>query len=154
MSPESAELTIAGVARAAAVGVETVRYYERLGLIAQPSRPPGSIRRYGAHTVARIRFVKRAQELGFTLEEIASLLSLQDGESRPAIRHIAGARLADVRARIADLKRLEETLQRLLHECEQGGTTRCPIIEAIGGAADAGPGNGRQGTTRRRGRAA
>ena len=127
------ELTIAGVAREAQVGVETVRYYERRGLIAQPPRPAGSVRRYGAEVVSRIRFVKRAQELGFTLEEIASLLSLQDGESRSAIRRIAASRLAEIRSRVGDLKRLEKTLQHLLEQCEHGATRSCPIIEAIAG---------------------
>lgn len=126
------ELTIAGVARDAGVGVETVRYYERRGLIHQPGRPLGSIRRYGRGHVERIRFVKRAQELGFTLDEIAELLRLEDGTDRASIRAIAAARLSEVRARIADLRRIARALAHVLHECETNAAApRCPIVAAI-----------------------
>lgn len=128
---QSSDLTIAGVADAAGVGVETVRYYERRGLIAQPEKTRGAYRRYGSDHVRRIRFVKRAQELGFTLEEIESLLELEDGTDRRSIQTIAGERLAQVRGRIADLKRIERTLSHLLEDCRKGTTPRCPIIGAI-----------------------
>jgi MerR family mercuric resistance operon transcriptional regulator len=129
---EDASLTIAGVARAAGVGVETVRYYERRGLVAQPRRGAGSYRRYQSDHVNRIRFIKRAQDLGFSLEEIASLLKLEDGADRRSIRHIAGARLDETRRRIADLRRIETALAHLLHDCETHAKAhRCPIIAAI-----------------------
>ena len=125
-------LTIAGVADAAAVGVETVRYYERRGLIEQPKQKIGAYRRYDGEHVARIRFIKRAQELGFTLEEVESLLKLQDGTDRRSIRRIAKQRLEQIRTRIADLRRIEKALGHVLHECEaQSGTPHCPIIETI-----------------------
>ena len=125
-------LTIAGVADAAAVGVETVRYYERRGLIEQPKQKVGAYRRYDDQHVARIRFIKRAQELGFTLEEIESLLKLQDGTDRRTIRDVAGKRLAQIRQRIADLKRMEKALAHVLRECEaHSGRPHCPIIEAM-----------------------
>jgi Hg(II)-responsive transcriptional regulator len=127
----STELTIAGVARAAGVGVETVRYYERRGLIAQPKKALGTYRRYASDHVRRIRFVKRAQELGFTLEEIESLLQLEDGADRRSIQKIATARLNEVCARIADLRRMEKTLMHLLDDCKKGATPHCPIIGAI-----------------------
>ena len=125
-------LTIARLAEAADVGVETVRYYERRGLIAKPSRKVGAYRRYDSRHAARIRFIKRAQELGFTLDEIASLLELEDGTDRAAIRRIAGERLEQIRARVADLRRIEKALTHVLHECEKTGmAAHCPIIAAI-----------------------
>ena len=119
-------LTIGALAAAAGVGVETVRYYQRRGLLAEPSRARGSVRRYGAAEVARIGFIRRAQELGFTLEEIATLLQLQDGTDRRTIRRIAAARLAQIRVRIADLTRIERALAHVLHDCEaHPGAPRC-----------------------------
>ena len=126
------DITIGDVAEAAGVGVETVRYYERRGLISQPARAMGGYRRYGGGHVHRIRFIKRAQDLGFTLEEIESLLKLEDGTDRRSIRRIASARLEETRRRIADLQRIERALSHLLHECEtHAKSPRCPIIAAI-----------------------
>jgi Hg(II)-responsive transcriptional regulator len=125
-------MTIARAAKAAGVGIETVRYYERRGLVQQPARN-GGYRHYGAEQIDRILFVKRAQALGFTLEEVESLPKLQDGTDRRSIRQIAGNRLKEIRGRIKDLRRLEKALAHLLTECEKGHTTRCPIVEAIGG---------------------
>ena len=128
-------LTIAGVARAAGVGVETVRYYERRGLVSQPKRGAGSYRHYQPDHVQRIRFIKRAQDLGFTLQEIASLLRLEDGADRRSIRRIAEARLEETRRRIADLKRIESVLGHLLQDCAtHARAPRCPIIAAIASA--------------------
>lgn len=125
-------MTIAGLADAAQVGVETVRYYERRGLIAQPTRKVGAYRRYDDSHVARIRFIKHAQQLGFTLDEVEDLLKLQDGTDRRTIRSIAAKRLEQTRQRIADLKRMEKTLAHVLHECESGaGRPHCPIIEVM-----------------------
>jgi MerR family mercuric resistance operon transcriptional regulator len=127
-----ASYTIAGLAQAAGVGVETVRYYERRGLVAQPERAAGTYRRYRAGHVHRIRFIRRAQELGFKLEEIETLLALEDGTDRRTIRRIAGDRLEEIRRRLADLKRMEHVLAHLLHECEaHEKAPRCPIIAAI-----------------------
>jgi len=134
---QEANYTIASLAQAAGVGVETVRYYERRGLIAQPARAAGAYRRYGGDHVHRIRFIRRAQELGFNLEEIESLLALEDGTDRRTIRRIAGARLSEIRQRLVDLKRMEHALSHLLHECEAHQKAhRCPIIAAIGGDPD------------------
>lgn len=127
-----ASYTIGDVADAAGVGVETVRYYERRGLVAQPGRALGGIRRYGGGHVNRIRFIKRAQALGFSLVEIETLLKLEDGADRRSIRRIASARLEDTRRRIADLKRIERALAHLVHDCEaHARAPRCPIIAAI-----------------------
>jgi Hg(II)-responsive transcriptional regulator len=127
-------MTIAAVASEAEVGVETVRYYERRGLIEQPTRKVGAYRRYDSSHVERIRFIKRAQELGFSLEEIEDLLKLQDGTDRRTIRTIATKRLEQIRKRITDLKRMEKTLARALDECEGEGRPHCPIIGAMNGA--------------------
>jgi MerR family transcriptional regulator, mercuric resistance operon regulatory protein len=129
---QDAKYTIASLAQAAGVGVETVRYYERRGLIAQPARAAGAYRRYGGDHVHRIRFIRRAQELGFNLEEIETLLELEDGTDRRSVRRIAGARLAEIRRRLADLKQMERALSHLLHECEaHEKAPHCPIIAAI-----------------------
>jgi MerR family mercuric resistance operon transcriptional regulator len=128
---EDSGLTIARLARDAGVGVETVRFYERRGLIAQPARQGGGYRRYGPDHVRRIQFVRRAQELGFTLDEIASLLELEDGTNRAQVRRIAAARLTQIRERVADLRRMERALSHLLEHCETERAPRCPIIDAM-----------------------
>jgi MerR family transcriptional regulator, mercuric resistance operon regulatory protein len=131
-------MTIGNVAEAAGVGVETVRYYERRGLVAQPGRGAGTYRRYEAGHVDRIRFIKRGQALGFSLEEIATLLELEDGTDRRSIRRIATARLGETRRRIADLRRIEHALTHLLHDCETDRKAlRCPIIGAIATESEA-----------------
>jgi len=135
----SRPLTIGRLARSADVGVETVRHYTRLKLLAAPKERVGAYRVYPPQTVARIRFIKRAQELGFTLKEIAGLLALEDGRDRAAVRKIAGARLAQIEQRLVDLQAMAGHLRHLLHECEHAhGRVRCPIIEAIAGGP-AGP---------------
>ena len=128
---DDAGLTIAAAAEAAGVGVETVRYYERRGLIRQPTQRNGAYRRYGLEHVKRMQFVKQAQELGFTLHEIASLLELEDGTNRAKIQQIASARLAQIRDRMRGLRRMERTLSHLLEHCRAGITVQCPIIDAL-----------------------
>ena len=128
---DDSSYTIAQAAEAARVGIETVRYYERRGLIAQPTQKHGAFRRYGGGHVARIRFIKRAQDLGFSLSEIGELLTLQDGAARTEVQRIAAARLAEIRSRLKDLRRMERTLAELLEHCRHGGSATCPIIDAI-----------------------
>lgn len=137
-------LTIGALAQAAGVGVETVRYYQRRGLLPVPQRRAGSVRRYGVATAARIGFIKRAQELGFSLDEIAELLRLQDGTDRRSIRRIAQARLAQIRGRLTDLHRMERALAHLIHACEHDPRApRCPIVASIAGASRATAGRAR-----------
>jgi MerR family mercuric resistance operon transcriptional regulator len=127
-------LRVGALARKAGVNVETIRYYQRLGLIDTPERPLGGQRGYPPATVERLKFIRRAQQLGFTLEEIADLLKLQSGVDRASVRRIAGARLEQIRERVADLTRMEHTLHHLLEHCAHApGRHRCPIIEAITG---------------------
>ncbi|GIX22445.1 MAG: MerR family transcriptional regulator [Gammaproteobacteria bacterium] len=132
MARDRRPLTIGALARAAGVGVETVRYYQRRGLLPCPARPPGGTRRYGATELARLRFIRRAKTLGFSLEEIAELLRLEDGLSCNEASAVARRRLTELRGRIAELQRIEATLAALLQRCKHtGGTLRCPLIERI-----------------------
>jgi Hg(II)-responsive transcriptional regulator len=125
-------LTIGGVARAADVGVETVRYYQRRRLLPIPHG--GGVRRYSADVVDRIRFIKRSQALGFTLDEIRELMGLEDGGNRGEIRTIANSRLAGIRDKLKDLQRMERLLSQLVLDCELStASTRCPIIAALSG---------------------
>ena len=128
------ELTIGQVAAQAGIHKETIRYYQALGLVAEPPRPARSVRRYGAETVARLRFIKRSQELGFTLQEVGKLLLLDDGQSCAATRTLAEQKLSVIRERIVDLNRMRRLLEGLIDECERGGRPRaCPIIRTLSG---------------------
>ena len=130
--PENSAITIGGLARAADVGVETVRYYQRRGLLAVPHSGEGSVRRYSTAIVDRIRFIKRSQHLGFTLDEIRELLQLERGASQLAVRKIAGSRLQNIRDKIRALKQMEIVLADLLTQCERAGAAApCPIIAAL-----------------------
>lgn len=123
--------TIGGLAKAAGVGVETVRYYQRRGLLPEPPRPPGEIRRYGEADLQRLRFVRRAQSAGFTLEEIGELLALDRTDDRARVRALAAERLAALDARIAELRKSRAALERLRSSCASGSSGPCPIIEAF-----------------------
>lgn len=130
------QLTIGKLASAAGVGIETVRYYQRRKLLPVPGAPDRAFRTYGPELADRIRFIKRAQELGFSLEQIATLLQLEDGSDRQAIREMAADKLAHIRAKIADLAKMEAVLSHLIQECEASGqSTPCPIIAALAAAA-------------------
>ena len=125
-------LTIGRLARAAGVNVESVRYYQRRGLVAEPDRPLNSVRRYSEDSVKRIRFIKRAQDLGFTLAEITNLLALEDGRSCRETRELAGRKLAIVESRLTDLNRLRKTLRELIARCDTSrGKVSCPIIGVL-----------------------
>ena len=126
-----ADLTIGALAHAAGVGVETVRFYQRKGLVAVPARA-GTIRRYDVRDVERLRFIKRAQAAGFTLAEIGELIALDAGEDRPRAREIAAARLAALDSRIAELSQARASLARLAKECSEDRTGPCPIIASFG----------------------
>ena len=126
------DLPIGGFAAAAGVNVETIRFYQRKGLLPRPRRAYGSIRRYGAADVARVRFVKSAQLLGFSLQEIADLLALEDGTRCAEARVAAEQKLEDVRAKIEDLRRIESVLAQLVQRCGSArGTITCPMIAAL-----------------------
>ncbi|ODS62129.1 MAG: Hg(II)-responsive transcriptional regulator [Arenimonas sp. SCN 70-307] len=125
-------LTIGAFAKAAEVNVETIRFYQRKGLLPEPDRPIGGIRRYGPADVDRVRFVKSAQRLGFNLDEVAQLLRLEDGTHCHEAADLAAARLKDVRLRLADLKRMESALSRLVTACSSSqGHVTCPLIASL-----------------------
>lgn len=125
-------LTIGALAAEADVNVETIRFYQRRGLLAEPERPLGSVRRYGPDDVARVRFIKSAQRMGFSLDEVAQLLQLEDGTGCGQAREIATHRLLDVRQRLADLQRIETALSALVARCAGArGRVACPLIAAL-----------------------
>lgn len=125
-------MTIGRLAKAAGVHVETIRYYQRRGLLEEPRRPVGGVRRYGESDALRLRFIKRAQEIGFTLSEIQELLRLERTPDCGRARKLASARLADVEAKLADLARIRNTLRTLVRACAAGRDPRgCPIVESL-----------------------
>src|SRR5262245_8665599 len=126
------------VAEAAGVNVETLRYYERRGLLREPQRLPSGYRAYGADAVQVVRFVRRAQELGFTLAEVEALLQLADGgpESCEAAQALANERLAAPEGKIASLRAMRDSLQRLVATCARPrGERECPLIQSISESA-------------------
>lgn len=130
--------TIGVVARKAGVNVETIRYYQRIGLVREPARPQGGVRRYLPETVERIRFIKRAQELGFSLAEVTDLLRLNDGVHCRDTRALAAKKLALIEARIHDLSAVRRTLRGLIAECDAGNEREsCPIIDSLSAARPA-----------------
>jgi len=127
-------LTIGQIARRAGVGVETVRFYERQGLLAGPARTASGYRQYTEDVVARLRFIRRAKELGFTLKEIAELLALRlDPETSCAeVRGRARAKIDDIEAKIRDLRRMRQALDKLVASCRgRGPISACPILDAL-----------------------
>ncbi|MBO9714916.1 MerR family DNA-binding protein [Sphingomonas sp.] len=128
--------TIAGLARAGGVGVETVRYYQRRGLLGTPERSGGTglgggIRRYDERDVRRLRFIRQARAAGFTLEQVGELLALDAGEDRARVRALANERIGALDARIAELETARDALKRLAGECAAGRKGPCPIIAAF-----------------------
>jgi MerR family mercuric resistance operon transcriptional regulator len=124
------DMTIARLAKAGGVGVETIRYYQRRGLLSQPPRA-GSVRRYGAPDLRRLLFVRRAQAAGFTLDEIKELLALDSSHDRVRVRALAGERLAALESKIAELEAARAALTRLSRACAAGTKGPCPILEAF-----------------------
>ena len=134
MAAALSPLTIGGVAKAVGVNVQTLRYYERVGLLPKPKRSTSGYRIYSDATVRTVMFVKRAQELGFTLREVKELLRFRTAglQSRDAVRAAAQAKVADLDARIADLAAIRSALSSLLERCSCECTKpECPILEAL-----------------------
>ena len=128
------EIAIGELSRRTQCNIETIRYYERIGLLPQPRREGGRFRRYDRDDVARLRFIRRARELGFTLDQVRGLLRLAaaDGEpARAAVRSIAAAHVADIRSKIADLQAMERVLADAICECEATQQPKCPLIEVL-----------------------
>lgn len=123
--------TIGGLAKAAGVGVETVRYYQRRGLLSQPARPPGEVRRYGEDDVKRLSFIRSAQAAGFTLSEIKELLDLDASDDRARARELAKARVAALDDKIEELRRARDALAGLANACAHKRGGPCPILSAF-----------------------
>ena len=125
-------LTIGALADAALVNLETIRFYQRRGMMREPERSQGSIRRYGEADLARVRFIKSAQRLGFSLDEIAELLKLEDGTHCREARSLAELKLVSVREKLADLQRIESVLNQLVERCASArGAVACPLIASL-----------------------
>ena len=125
-------IPIGELSRRTGCNIETIRYYERIGLMPAPPRR-GRYRSYGADDVGRLGFVRRARELGFTLDEVRALLGLAGGghASCAEVRNLAASHLKDVRTRTADLKRMERVLADSVRACDAGQDPGCPLIEAL-----------------------
>lgn len=127
-------MTIGRVSRLAGVGVQTVRYYERRGLLADPRDGHDGYRHYPADTLDRIRFIKRAQSLGFTLEEVRELLSLRvdPGARCDDVRRRAAQKLESVERKLADMRAMKRSLRKLISACDgRGPADQCPILQAL-----------------------
>lgn len=126
--------TIGDIGRATGTKVETVRYYERIGLLPKPSRSEGNYRTYGPREVDRLSFIRRARALGFSLDQVRALLALSDDGERDCgkVDQMASAHLREVEAKIADLKALQRELTAMLKSCSGGSVANCRIIEALG----------------------
>lgn len=124
--------TIGALADAAGVNVETIRFYQRKGLMSEPERPYGSIRRYTDIDLNRVRFIKASQRLGFSLDEVGELLKLEDGTHCDEVRDHAERKLWDVREKLADLHRIETALSQLVDRCGKSrGAVKCPLISSL-----------------------
>lgn len=132
MTSETFRGSIGALADTAGVHVETIRFYQRKGLLATPPRELGKVRRYGPSDIARVRFVKAAQRLGFSLGDIVELLTLDAGTQCGTARGIAEDKLRDVRARLRDLRRMHSALQGLVADCHATHrTVKCPLIASL-----------------------
>lgn len=130
MAPNA--MTISRLAATADVHVETVRYYQRRGLLPEPERPMGSVRRYGPDEVGRLQFIRRAQTMGFSLNEIAGLLEVTGQRACEQTQQLTEQKLAEVRRRLDELRQLEADLEHLVEECRQVGTgAPCPTLDLL-----------------------
>ena len=126
------EMTIGRAAKAAGVNIDTIRYYQRRGLVDEPQLPQGGQRKYDDGVVRRVKFIKRAQTLGFTLEETRSLLSFEQAHNCCDTRDLALHKVQEIDQRIADLRRMRKTLRELATRCESGSELEpCPIIDTL-----------------------
>ncbi len=138
MKQPSNDLTIGSLAGAAGVNVETIRFYQRKGLMPEPERTYGNIRRYAIADLGRVRFIKASQRLGFSLGEVSELLKLEDGTHCDEARDLAAHKLQDVQEKLADLRRIEAALRQLVARCGSvRGAVKCPLILSLQDASQA-----------------
>ncbi len=133
MDIASARLAIGTLSQRTGCNIETIRYYERVGLLPSPARSPGGYRLYGTEHLKRLTFIRRARALGFSIDEVRTLLKLADQRKRPCaeVRLVAAGHLEDVRAKIADLKTMERVLSETVARCAEGAGSHCPVIDAL-----------------------
>jgi len=133
MDSGSTYTAIGSLAQRTGANVETIRYYERVGLLPAPARSAGGYRLYGIAHVKRLMFIRRARALGFSIDEVRTLLKLADERKRPCaeVRVVAEGHLEDVRTKIADLKAMERVLKDTVSRCAKGTGSHCPVIEAL-----------------------
>lgn len=135
---QSAGIQIGELSRRTGCNIETIRYYERIALLPAPARSAGRYRIYDTGDVRRLTFIRRARELGFTLDAIRALLALSDNDNEDAacaeVRQVAASHLAEVRAKIADLQAMEHILAEAVQRCATGDVPGCPIIDALSAA--------------------
>jgi MerR family mercuric resistance operon transcriptional regulator len=128
------EIPIGELSRRTQCNIETIRYYERIALLPKPRRPGGRYRRYDDEDIARLRFIRRARQLGFTLDDIRALMQLDGADGREVCgkaQDLTRAHIAGIRAKIADLSAMERVLSNALCQCESGQQAGCPIIEVL-----------------------
>jgi len=127
------QLPIGELSKRTGCNIETIRYYERIGVLRRPARTEGGFRRYNLNDLRRLAFIRRARDLGFTLDEVRALLRLADRRERScaAVRDLAADHLNDVRAKIADLKKMERILHGMVLQCADGTLPECPLIDAL-----------------------
>lgn len=133
MQPSERVLSRGAMAGATGVHSETIRYYERIGLMPKPDRSGGGHRVYRQSDLERLHFIKRCRELGFRLDEVRALLRLVDGGNYTCgeIREHAAAHLKDIEAKLRDLHRMQHTLERMIASCDDGAVSDCPIVAAL-----------------------
>jgi MerR family mercuric resistance operon transcriptional regulator len=133
MDSGSTHTAIGSLSRRTGTNVETIRYYERVGLLPAPPRSAGGYRLYANEHVKRLTFIRRARALGFSIDEVRTLLRLADERKRPCaeVRVVAEAHLTDVRAKLADLRRMERVLKATVARCAGGRRGDCPVIETL-----------------------
>lgn len=126
-------LPIGALSKRTGCNIETIRYYERIGLLPRPARTEGGHRSYGLGHLKRLGFIRRARDLGFSVEDIRALLWLTDERDQPCgqVREVAAAHLLDVRAKIGALRRMEEVLEEMVGHCDAGATPECPLIDNL-----------------------
>ena len=133
MNSESCDLSRGGLAKQSGVNAETIRYYEKIGLLREPPRSEGGHRIYGNPDLRRLSFIRRSRELGFTLDQIRGLLELVDGGDYTCaeVHQRTAAHLIEVKQRLADLRKMEKVLRRMVAQCDDKLVPECPIIDAL-----------------------
>ncbi|MBA3966048.1 MAG: helix-turn-helix domain-containing protein [Nitrospirales bacterium] len=126
-------VTIGELSKQTCCNIETIRYYERIGLLSKPPRTEGGHRLYDHEQIKRLVFIRRSRELGFSLEEIRTLLKLVDGQRYTCeeVKTVTDGHLEDVKKKISDLRRLQKTLAGISAQCQGGQVPECPIIDAL-----------------------